>query len=95
MLVFNENPNKSNFRLYNDEVLVLLKINKNLKKINETFNLKKSKRDSKLYYLTLGSLDENIVEKIEFLITNYSESITNPFLEKYEFYETIDLNKYL
>jgi hypothetical protein len=94
MLIFSENPKRSNFRLYRGDVLILLKVKNNIKKINKTFSLKYAtkKRTPGIYYLSLGD-PSKARNSIETLIDKYSDSISNPLTGNYEFYE-MDLNRY-
>ena len=82
-LIFNENVRKSNFRSYNGELLVFLKIKSNFSEIKKNFSLRyaSKNKDSGLYYISLGEFENsNIYSKLSFLILNYSDDLFNPLL---------------
>lgn len=94
-LIFNENVRKSNFRSYNGELLVFLKIKSNFSEIKKNFSLRyaSKNKDSGLYYISLGEFENsNIYSKLSFLILNYSDDLFNPLLGNYKFY-TIKCNE--
>lgn len=94
MLIFNQKTIKSNFKLYNGEVLILLRITENLNNINEKFNLRHASKNRKLklFYLSLGDLKEdNLFDNLERLILGFSASISNPLLKNYEFNKKLDV----
>lgn len=98
MLFFNYNTIKSNFKVYNKELLLLLKVNNNLKEIIDNFKViyaSKNKK-SKLFYISLGKLEEDdIVDNIRFLINEFGGSISNPLTNNYEYYEKLKLEDLL
>lgn len=97
MLFFNENTIKSNFKLYNQEVLVMLRITK-INEIKKSFKLMYASKNkkSKLFYLSLGDLiEDNIFENLELLINEFIEYIENPLLKNYEYYEKLDLSDFI
>ena len=79
VLKFNKNYKISNFRLYGDEVLILLKFS-NINEIKQEFKLLKVKDTQKnLYYVSLGKLNSGILtDKIELLIARYIDCFSNP-----------------
>lgn len=97
MLFFNENTIKSNFKLYNQEVLVMLRITK-INEIKKSFKLRYASKNkkSKLFYLFLGDLiEDNIFENLELLINEFIDYIENPLLKNYEYYEKLDLSDFI
>lgn len=98
MLFFNTTTIKSNFKLYNGEILILLKINNNLKEITDNFKViyaSKNKK-SKLFYISLGKLKENnIIDNIRFLIMKFEDSISNPLINNYKYHEKLNLEDLL
>lgn len=98
MLFFNSNTIKSNFKLYKNEVLLMLRLSKNVNEINKTFKLRYASKNkkSKLYYLSLGDLKEdNIFENLQVLINSYCDCIINPLLGNYEYNGKLDLSDFL
>ncbi|WP_298502656.1 hypothetical protein [uncultured Methanobrevibacter sp.] len=89
ILIFNENPKKSNFRLYKNELLVFLKINHNLDVFKDNFSLRyaSKNKDSNIYYISLGDMGgSDIIKKLD-LLADFSKFISNPLLGNFEFNE--------
>ena len=97
MLVFNQKTIKSNFKLFNDELLVLLKIDDDFNEIRKHFKLRYATKNKKsnLYYISLGNLNEDILSNIKLLVSEFSDSLSNPLLKNYEFYKPFNFNDLL
>ena len=86
-LVDCENPKKSNFRVLGDELLISVQ---KTGEIGDEFHLRKTTDNQ--FYLSLGNLHtDEIIQNLEILINNYEDSIINPLLKNYAFYEYLDL----
>lgn len=78
MLLFDKDYHESNFRLYKDEVIVLLKFN-DICDVKEEFRLLSSKKSTDLYYVSLGRLDSGkLTVTLELLIKKYIGIFSNP-----------------
>lgn len=98
-LIFNQKTINSNFKLlFNGEVVILLRITKNRVEISDKFYLRRASKNekSKLFYITLGNLNEDcLLDNLERLIIEFSDSLSNPLLENYEFNEKLDIMDFL
>ncbi len=98
MLFFNVDTIKSNFKLLKQEVLIMLRITSEVNKINKKFKLRYASKNkkSKLFYLSLGDLNkDNVFENLELLITEFIDSIENPLIKNYEYYEKLDFSNFI
>ena len=78
MLLFDRDYHKSNFRLFNDEVIVLLQFS-DIDRVKKDFKIYSANEDSDLYYVSLGSLYSGKLSlNIEILIRNHIACVTNP-----------------
>ena len=80
ILVFNNDVRKSNFRLYGDEVVILLKI-KDVKTIKRAFKIYYASKDRKsdLYYVSLGGLNSGqMSQNLELLMEEHYKRFENP-----------------
>lgn len=91
-LIYNVNVKKSNFRLYNNQLLVFLKIKHDLDLFKENFSLKyaSKNKDSRLYYISLGDIESSDIIKNLDLLIDLSKYVSNPLLGNYEYHK--DLN---
>ena len=78
MLLFNKDYHKSNFRLFNDELIVLLRFD-NITKVKKEFKLFSPKGNTNLYYVSLGRIDGGkLSANLEILIKNHISCFSNP-----------------
>ena len=76
-LIFSKNSKKSNFRLYNRELLIFLKINHKLDLFKKNFSIKYASKNKQfnLYYVSLGDIESSdFIKKLDLLI-DYSKYI--------------------
>ncbi|MBQ2654617.1 MAG: hypothetical protein IJF83_13775 [Methanobrevibacter sp.] len=90
-LIYNINTKKSNFRLYNNQLLVFLKIKKDLDLFKENFSLKyaSKNKDSGLYYISLGDIESSDIIKNLDLLIDFSNYVSNPLLGNYKFHKDL------
>lgn len=94
-LIYNINAKKSNFRLYDNQLLIFLKINSNLELFKQKFSLKyaSKNKDSGLYYISLGDIEsEDILRNLNLLMKS-SNYVSNPLLRNYEFHKDLETLK--
>ena len=78
MLYFDRDYHKSNFRLFNDEVIVLLQLDE-IDRVKKDFKIYSDNDDSDLYHVSLGKLHGGeLSHNIEVLIRNHIVRIDNP-----------------
>ncbi|WP_298522518.1 hypothetical protein [uncultured Methanobrevibacter sp.] len=95
-LIYNINVKKSNFRLYDNQLLVFLKIKYDLDLFKENFSLKyaSKNKDSCLYYISLGDIESSDLIKNLDLLIDFSNYVSNPLLGNYKFHKDLDTLKW-